>query len=346
MSDLRKYTSEIRELIGVSNDLYVPRRPGYRRVWYCTNRAIPKPDVLGTSRFSSDLGECAFGLCEVRVLRDRQLGEMLRPAFGLLTGFKKKKVVARETDYPNSSFEFLWKLQQEQQRVENRNSILFVHGFNTDFDEAIERAAQLAEDLVISGETFVFSWPSQGSVDGYVADQDRAEKSPKDVEDFILMILAALGRERGHVLHAVAHSMGNRALAPALAKIFVAKPDARLGEVILAAADSDVDKMDEWLDGIVKGARRISIYASATDKALKLSRHMHKSARVGLTPESDHRYDVIHCDESGDDWAKHSYIFNTPAVITDIRAVLDGRPCEERHLREYGESKVWQLIVK
>jgi hypothetical protein len=145
--------------------------------------------------------------------------------------------------------------------------------------------------------------------------------------------------------------MGNRVLAPAVANVF--NPSAEkslekslLGEVILAAADADVDKMRDWIDAAMAYARRISIYASITDRALQLSRLLHKSERVGGSSSPDARWDTIHCDGCGDDWIRHSYIFETPAVLSDIRAALSDKRCDERNLLPHKGPRAWKLLVK
>ena len=78
-------------------------------------------------------------------------------------------------------------------------------------------------------------------------------------------------------------------------------------------------------------------YASTTDLALQLSQQLHKSDRFGGTPNSDQRWNIIHCDGCGDDWIKHSYIYEIPAVLRDIREALGDRRCEERHLLPHEE---------
>ena len=41
-------------------------------------------------------------------------------------------------------------------------ALIFVHGFNVSFDNALFRAAQIAYDLNFDGPVFLFSWPSRG----------------------------------------------------------------------------------------------------------------------------------------------------------------------------------------
>lgn len=347
MSDLKDILSNLPSSLALSSELYVSRIPGYRRVWYCTNRAVRDPMVLNSAKFSGDRGEPEYGLCQVRVDPNRLQGQLTKKSGNFLIGHRIEKMVELRTFQQYNTLEMFLKLSQEHQRTRRRNSLLFVHGFNVSFNAAIERAAQLAEDLHISGEAFVFSWPSQDTVVDYVADQDRAEKSVDDLARWKELILEAMKYWGEHTLHVVAHSMGNRVLTPAVAKVFSSRnPTKQLGEVILAAADADIDKMEDWLSAVVPYANRVSIYASITDKALQVSARLHKSPRFGAMPTSNISWDVIHCGGSGNDWIKHSYIFETPAVLRDMEDVLNGRECVERHLISTRETRVWRLAVR
>ena len=56
-----------------------------------------------------------------------------------------------------------------RQRLENSSNfkneaLVFIHGFNTEFDAALFRTAQIAYDLGFDGAPFLYSWPSGGSV--------------------------------------------------------------------------------------------------------------------------------------------------------------------------------------
>ena len=51
--------------------------------------------------------------------------------------------------------------QLQSSRAFNNQLLVFVHGYNVDFDNAVRRAGQLAYDLNFDGPTFLFSWPSR-----------------------------------------------------------------------------------------------------------------------------------------------------------------------------------------
>ena len=54
---------------------------------------------------------------------------------------------------------------------------MFIHGFNVSFADAAIRAAQLSCDLSIAGVMAFYSWPSQGTLAGYAADESSIEAS-------------------------------------------------------------------------------------------------------------------------------------------------------------------------
>ena len=51
-----------------------------------------------------------------------------------------------------------------------RPLVVFVHGFNNSFESAAERAAMFSHDLQpdVSSKAAIFSWPSRGSLFGYL----------------------------------------------------------------------------------------------------------------------------------------------------------------------------------
>lgn len=348
MNDLEALVAKIPDWVKLSSTLYVPRVPGYRRVWYCTNRAVDDSKGFGANRFIGEIGVPVYGLCQVRVSQTRQRGEMIRKERHFLTGTTYIQLIELQSESAFSLEEVFWKMLQEQDRTTGRKSLLFVHGFNVSFQSAIERAAQLAEDLVISGEVFVFSWPSQASAVEYIADQDRAVKSRSELAAWIELILASMGAQRRHSLNIVAHSMGNRVLAPALGNLRnEIEASNVLGEVVLAAPDVDIDEMAEWLGAAAKSVRRLSVYVSETDLALLVSQRAHKTERAGTNPSGDERWDTIHCNGCGNDLFKHSYIFESPPVLSDFHALLDGRHCEERHMRAINtHSRIYRLLFQ
>ena len=168
--------------------------------------------------------------------------------------------------------------------VGERHAVIFVHGYNVSFEQAAIRAAQIGFDLSIKNSMAFFSWPSKGAWNGYAADEATIESSEGTITHFMIDFVERSGAETVHV---IAHSMGNRAVLRAVNRI-AAKAERRtgkhFGQVLLAAADLDVDLFRELCGGYDRVARRTTLYVSSRDRAIEASRWLHAYPRVGLAP--------------------------------------------------------------
>jgi esterase/lipase superfamily enzyme len=77
--------------------------------------------------------------------------------------------------------------------------------------------------------------------------------------------------------------MGNRLAVSALQQLNLEKfaPSSRFHQVILAAPDIDAATPRQLAPAMRHTAERVTLYASASDKALILSRRFHKYPRAG-----------------------------------------------------------------
>jgi esterase/lipase superfamily enzyme len=151
----------------------------------------------------------------------------------------------------------------------NRDLLVFVHGFNTSFEEARWRAGQLAADSRFGGVPILFTWPTRGELLGYASDKDSATAS-RDALGALLEDLAktpGVGR-----IHVLAHSMGCWLTMEALREIAIAGDrdlGGHLGEVMLAAPDIDMDVFSKQMARVQPA--RVTVFATANDRALSLS---------------------------------------------------------------------------
>jgi esterase/lipase superfamily enzyme len=151
------------------------------------------------------------------------------------------------------------------------SALVFVHGYNVTFDAAVQRGAQLVRDLNYDSAAFVFSWPSKGDWWRYGTDRASADRAVTSLVEFLGRVQGATGAEK---IHIIAHSMGNRVLLPALARV-ASDPAStvypRLGEVILAAPAVPQREFIGWIDALGRrGFQRLTLYASAVDKAMRV----------------------------------------------------------------------------
>ncbi len=165
-------------------------------------------------------------------------------------------------------------------------ALVFVHGFNSTFEDALYRTAQLAYDLEFDGVPYLYSWPSRGEETGYLYDRDSADRAQRYFLEFLEMVAKDSKAER---IHLVAHSLGNRPLLEALRARGNPAQTARklrIDQIVLAAPDIDRDVFVEIARAVNGAGRNTTLYAAHNDRALKLSRTLARGAsRAGDVPD-------------------------------------------------------------
>jgi esterase/lipase superfamily enzyme len=149
--------------------------------------------------------------------------------------------------------------------------LIYVHGFKQTFETATLDAVQLSDAIRFRGQTMVFSWPSRTGLFDYAYDRDSAMWSRDDLERVLLSILGAPGSGR---IHIVAHSMGTMLVLESLRQLYARYADAaaqRIGAVVFAAPDIDMDVFSSAINRIGPIARKITVVAATNDRALALS---------------------------------------------------------------------------
>ena len=222
--------------------------------------------------------------------------------------------------------------------AEGESSVLvFIHGFNVDFDVAARRVAQIVYDLDFPALPLLYSWPSDGFELYYLADREDVEWSAPHLEVLLeeLVVLSQVKR-----VHIVAHSMGNQALIRALRRLALRRGDQAeplFENVVLAAPDFDAGNFSDHIGAqIIPLARHWTIYASDSDQALRLSKFA-SVPRLGMPLTVIAGMETVNV--SGIDvtpWSVpefHSYYATKKPVIDDLISIFDGRRPEERNLK-------------
>jgi esterase/lipase superfamily enzyme len=189
-----------------------------------------------------------------------------------------------------------------------RNLLIFIHGFDNDFEDAITRAAYNREFLAASGKpgtdttVLAFSWPSLGQIVSfpvldadYLHDQNMARLSGIHLMSFFSRVepLLHTARANGCRTYLLAHSMGNLALSSAVENWFLhGNGNAKLFDVsILAAGDCGFDAFGQpdlaGLNGLSRLSSRISTYYSNADQVLQLSNFLNGLQRLGQQGPKD-----------------------------------------------------------
>ncbi len=172
-----------------------------------------------------------------------------------------------------------------------RQVLVFIHGYNNEFDYAVRKTAQLGGDIGLvdcagkaRGVVIAYSWPARGAVLSYLADEESVEWTQQRLVPF-LRELARVCREERAGLNLVAHSMGARALVRSLSDI-ASRGDSGgkiADNVILLAPDIGKALFDQYVERLLPLIGHLTIYVSARDRALSFSTFLHGGhQRLGL----------------------------------------------------------------
>ena len=157
-------------------------------------------------------------------------------------------------------------------RSQSHQALVFVHGYNTRFEEAVYRFAQIAHDSRADVVPLLFTWPSRGKALAYFYDRESANYS----RDALEVVLQAMVDDK-HVrsVSVLAHSLGNFVAVEALRQMAIRDHglSPKIKDIMLAAPDIDVDVFRREIAEIEKDAKSppITLFVSQDDKALGLS---------------------------------------------------------------------------
>jgi len=302
------------------NVLYVTNRSSQGAVGACSNA------VYGVTK-GTDL---RYGMCRVQVPINRAVGSL-----------------SSGTD-PNSDAQINFQMAQH----EGLNSesfamalnsspvdeiLIFVHGFNVRFEEAVYRAAQIGFDGKYQGQLVLFSWPA-GAVQRLIEGpyllrtyQENKKNAAASIENFEQLLTAAA--ETGKRIHVVVHSMGHQVVLPALARIAENLPVGTIQELVLNAPDFATQDFKSLLPALRRVAARTTVYCSPSDNALAASMRVNGNARLGSCTlmEGIDMIDVSEVDRPvfGLGGLGHGYYAGRP-IIGDVSQLLLGMDAPRR----------------
>ncbi len=227
--------------------------------------------------------------------------------------------------------------------------LLFVHGFNTPFEDALVRSAQLSVDLSRRdvfdvGVPVLFSWPSAGkvSLDDYRGDRDLSLAAAPYLEEFLDLLTDNADIDR---INIVAHSMGNRVLTQALEdyadNYLTRHPDSHLEfRIILVAADVDREIFDATTGILDNLKANVTIYTSDADRALQVSTLVNQKKRLGDTDgdkpyiRENEFYQTVDASSVATELfgLGHNYYSDNPFILGDILCAMSEANPEVRAL--------------
>ena len=310
------------------------------RVFYGTNR-VASGKSKPAQFYGNRRGELDVGYVDVSIPETHKYGELESESrFSIYTYLlgdeaKKRRYVILQSVVPLDQEDYYAQLSSYIEGSPSNDVFVFIHGFNVTFEDAARRAAQLAYDLDFDGTPMVYSWPSKASAVAYTVDEAVVRPSGRKLARLLDGIVHETGAER---IHLVAHSMGNRALIEALQAYILRNgtEESRqtFDQIVFTAPDVDRDYFLETVDSVSSVARRVTLYASRNDLALKASRLLHGATRAGLAGGaiiSHPAIDTIDVSGIDADILGHSYFAANEGAIYDLfRLFWHGEPPPER----------------
>jgi esterase/lipase superfamily enzyme len=205
--------------------------------------------------------------------------------------------------------------------------LIYVHGFKQTFETAALDAAHLSDGIKFRGRTMMFSWPSKAGLFDYAYDRESAMWSRDNFESVLSSIVASPGTARVHI---VAHSMGTMLALESLRQLYARYGDTvvdRIGAVVFAAPDIDVDVFSSAINRIGPLAGKITVITATNDRALALSgRIAGGMTRVGAAEKAViERLGVRVIDASDAGWGiiNHDLFLSNADVQRVIRRSID-----------------------
>lgn len=291
------------------------------KIFYASDRkpiAANVPSFLYGNERSLD-GMLSLGTCAVSILRDHRLGQLEHAS--------ENVVLLGITLEEASSF---WvKLTGRIAESKDRQAFVFVHGYNTTFEDAARRTAQISYDLGFDGAAICYSWPSDSKFDDYRKDEDNAQWTIPHLKNFLRALAT---QSQVATVHVIAHSMGSRAVSYALQMLSADRnKPCRMRHVVLTAPDIDADVFKGLAKDLKSVADLVTLYISPADRSLAMSKRFHRTPRLGEIFPVIPGIDTI--DASGVDttFTGHCYHAENRSVLSDIFWLFkDGKPPGDR----------------
>jgi esterase/lipase superfamily enzyme len=217
----------------------------------------------------------------------RQVGEVQWPQ--RLPGNPATEFVTTQAEVVDRAKALAW-FRQRIRTAPRHQVLVFIHGFNNRFEDAVFRFAQIVHDSKAPVAPILFTWPSRGSVLAYGYDRESTAYSRNALESLLNAIAA--NPDTGEI-SILAHSMGNSLVLETLRQMAIRdrRVTPKIRNVLLAAPDVDVDLAREAILDMGPKTQRptFTLFVSQDDRALSVSRRVWgSSARLGaINPDEE-----------------------------------------------------------
>ncbi len=204
--------------------------------------------------------------------------ETIKPAKG------DKQLVVPVAFQPEDAW---WDGLRDAANLRNGRVLLYVHGYRETLQTTARDAVQIGAMSNFDGPIIHYSWPSQGNLLSYAVDETNMYWDERNFRNFLTKLARA---EWVKEIVIVSHSLGARLVTPAVEYVDRTSTNAdssNISNIILASPDLDREDFERDIAEEVLAARRVNndrrvtVYASLSDRALAVSRAVHGYPRLG-----------------------------------------------------------------
>ena len=204
--------------------------------------------------------------------------ETVKPAKG------DKQLVVPVAFQPEDAW---WDGLRDAANLRNGRVLLYVHGYRETLQTTARDAVQIGAMSNFDGPIIHYSWPSQGNLLSYAVDETNMYWDERNFRNFLTTLARA---EWVKEIVIVSHSLGARLVTPAVDYVDRTSTNAdssNIYNIILASPDVDREDFERDIAEEVLAARRVNndrrvtVYASLSDRALAVSRAVHGYPRLG-----------------------------------------------------------------
>lgn len=195
----------------------------------------------------------------------------------------------------------------------SRRVLIFVHGFNNRYEDAVYRFAQIVHDSKTDAAPVIFTWPSRASIFDYSYDKESTNYSRDALEE---LLRAAVNTPEVGEITIMAHSMGTWLAVETLRQMAIrdGRVPKKIQQVILASPDLDVDVFGQQMRAIGRDKKdrpNFTLFVSRDDRALTLSRRISGNVdRLGQINPAEEPY--------------RSMLENQGITVLDLTALKSG----------------------
>lgn len=295
-------------------------------IFFATNRLTGSGlRTCSNATFQSKKGPSwSYGTCQVNVPKRHSVGTIDKAS---------QMNADRDTHFQIGNLADLSEsnLLSGLQSAPGEEVLVFIHGFNVRFEEALMRGAQIGYDMKFQGPILVITWPAgagSGILDDllisktYRSNQEDAQESIQETSRLFTLL-----KTTGKKPHLIVHSMGHQIVIPALKLLADDGYGTIFGEVVFNAPDFPGDDFKQIASDILDLADRYTIYCSPGDNALIASEQLSKQRRLGQCQRVD-GMDVINVNAVdapalGIGGLGHGYYAGRP-ILTDLYQLILG----------------------